>query len=322
MLSKESNIFVSGHKGMVGSAIIRLLENEGYKNILVRSRSELDLTNQEEVNQFLSKNDIECTIVAAAKVGGIHANNEFPAEFIYENLMIECNLIHGSHVNGIDKLLFLGSSCIYPKNSEQPIKEEYLLTNVLEKTNEPYAIAKIAGIKMCESYNRQFGRDYRSLMPTNLYGPNDNFHSKNSHVLPALLSRFHNAKIKDLPEVEVWGTGKPKREFLHVDDLASAALHFLKISRKSVDYFKDMSYFNVGTGKDISIEDLCKIISEIVDYRGKISFDTSKPDGTLRKVLDVSKMEKLGWKSNIALSDGLKATYNWYLNNLDNLRNV
>lgn len=322
MLSKGSNIFVSGHKGMVGSAIVRLLENEGYKNILVRSRSELDLTNQEEVNQFLSKNDIDCTIVAAAKVGGIHANNEFPAEFIYENLMIECNLIHGSHVNGIDKLLFLGSSCIYPKNSEQPIKEEYLLTNVLEKTNEPYAIAKIAGIKMCESYNRQFGRDYRSLMPTNLYGPNDNFHSKNSHVLPALLSRFHNAKIKDLPEVEVWGTGRPKREFLHVDDLASAALHFLKISRKSVDYFKDMPYFNVGTGKDISIEGLCKIISEIVDYRGKISFDTSKPDGTLRKVLDVSKMEKLGWKSNIALSDGLKTTYNWYLNNLDNLRNV
>ncbi len=312
----SQTIFVAGHKGMVGSAIIRQLKKDSFNNIIIADRNELDLTNQQAVNNFFAKHNIEQVYLAAAKVGGIYANNTYPAEFIYQNLMIETNIIHAAHTNNVQKLLFLGSSCIYPKAVEHPMKEEALLTGVLESTNEPYAIAKIAGIKLCESYNRQYGRDYRSVMPTNLYGKNDNFHPENSHVIPALIRRFHEAKLKNDPVVTVWGTGKPMREFLYVDDMAEASVYVMNLERV---YFKQevsalCSHINVGSGIDCTIRELVDLISKVTGYQGKILFDKTKPDGTARKLMDVSRLERLGWKSSIGLQDGLVDTYKWFQN--------
>ena len=300
---------------MVGSAIVRLLHKQGYQNVLMRSSTELDLTNQAAVEKFFFENKIDQVYCAAAKVGGIYANNTFPAEFIYSNLLIEANLIHQAWNAGVKELLFLGSSCIYPKDAPQPIKEEHLLTGKLEPTNEPYAIAKIAGIKMCESYNRQFGTLYRTVMPTNLYGPGDNYHPQNSHVLPALLQRFHEAKLQNLPSVTIWGTGKPYREFLYVDDLAEACVHLMNLPNEVFEgkVSPMNSHINIGTGLDNTIAELAELIAMTVGYQGQILFDTSKPDGTLRKVLDVSLIRALGWKPTIVLADGLKKTYQSYL---------
>jgi GDP-L-fucose synthase len=311
----NKNIFVAGHNGMVGSAIVRLLHKQGYQNVLMRSSTELDLTNQAAVEKFFFENKIDQVYCAAAKVGGIYANNTFPAEFIYSNLLIEANLIHQAWNAGVKELLFLGSSCIYPKDAPQPIKEEHLLTGKLEPTNEPYAIAKIAGIKMCESYNRQFGTLYRTVMPTNLYGPGDNYHPQNSHVLPALLQRFHEAKLQNLPSVTIWGTGKPYREFLYVDDLAEACVHLMNLPNEVFEgkVSPMNSHINIGTGLDNTIAELAELIAMTVGYQGQILFDTSKPDGTLRKVLDVSLIRALGWKPTIVLADGLKKTYQSYL---------
>lgn len=295
-------VFVAGHRGMVGAAIVKNLEQRGGVYIITRTRSELDLTSQAAVSQFFADNKIDEVYLAAAKVGGIHANNTYPAEFIYENLMIEANIIHAAHANGVQKLLFLGSSCIYPKMAEQPMTEKALLTGTLEETNEPYAIAKIAGIKLCESYNRQFGRDYRSVMPTNLYGPNDNYDLNNSHVLPALLRKFHTAKVEGKESVEIWGSGSPKREFLHVDDLAEACL-------KLMTSYEGTDWFNVGTGEDVSIKELALLIKKVVGYEGELKFDSSKPDGTPRKLMDVSKIHATGWKHKIELEDGIQAVY-------------
>ncbi len=311
----KDKIFVAGHKGMVGSSIVKHLQENGYKNIITKSHIELDLTNQKAVIDFFKKKKINQIYLAAAKVGGIYANSKFPAEFIYKNLMIEANIIHSAYLCGVKKLLFLGSSCIYPKKIKIPIKEEDLLSNKLEFTNEPYAIAKIAGIKMCESYNRQYGKthglDYRSIMPSNLYGPGDNYHLKNSHVIPALIKKFHNSKKKKLPFVTIWGTGKPKREFLHVHDLAKACIHVMNINKKL--YYSNLSKFsshiNVGSGKEITIKELAEIIRETVGYNGKIKFDKSKPDGTLSKLMDNSRIRKLKWKDEINLEDGLKQVY-------------
>lgn len=313
MLNHDSKIFVSGHNGMVGSAIVRALLTAGYERILTANRDILDLTSHTQVGAFLATNKPDYVVIAAAKVGGIRANNEYPAEFLYENLMIECNLIHGAFVSGCKNLLFLGSSCIYPKITEQPIKESALLTGVLEPSNEPYAIAKIAGIKLCESYNRQHGMDYRSMMPTNLYGPGDNFHPENSHVIPALMGRIHQAKKAGKKDVKIWGTGSQIREFLHVDDLALACLHVMKL--ESVDNFiKPMlSHINVGTGMDLRIKELAETLCRIVDYDGVLAFDVSKADGTPRKLLDVSILNSLGWSANISLEDGLASTYQWFL---------
>ena len=315
MIKSNDKIYIAGHNGMVGSAIHRKLREKGFVNIITRSSSELDLSNQQDTHNFLQEEKPEYVVIAAAKVGGIHANNRYPAEFIYQNLMIEANLIHGSYLARVGKLLFLGSSCIYPKESKQPIKEEYLLSSYLESTNEPYAIAKIAGIKLCESYNRQYGKDYRSIMPTNLYGPNDNFHSKNSHVIPALIKRFHEAKVKNKPFVEVWGSGKPMREFLHVDDMASASIYIMSLNKKLLEkeISPMLSHINIGTGKDITIKDATQIIKEVVGFDGEVVFNTKMPDGTKRKLLDVSKIENLGWKHTITLKDGLKETYEWFL---------
>jgi nucleoside-diphosphate-sugar epimerase len=284
-------------------------------NITTCSSSELDLTNQQNVHNFLQDESPDYVVIAAAKVGGIHANDSYPAEFIYQNLMIEANLIHGSYLAGVNNLLFLGSSCIYPKESLQPIKEEYLLSGHLESTNEPYAVAKIAGIKLCESYNRQYGTDYRSIMPTNLYGPNDNFHPKNSHVIPALIRKFHEAKVNSKPFVEVWGSGKPMREFLHVDDMADASIHIMDIDKKTLESEADpmLSHINIGTGTDITIKDVAQIVKEVVGFCGEIVFNTKMPDGTKRKLLDISKLKRLGWKPEIPLIDGLKETYEWFL---------
>ncbi len=314
MTDLNARIFVAGHRGMVGSAIVRRLEALGYTNIVTKTRSELDLTNQQQVQSFFQDEKIEQVYLAAAKVGGIHANNTYPAEFIYENLMIECNVIHAAHQAGIQKLLFLGSSCIYPKHAEQPMREEALLTGTLEPTNEPYAIAKIAGIKLCESYNRQYGRDYRSVMPTNLYGPNDNFHPENSHVIPAMIRRFHEAKIKAAPEVLVWGTGKPMREFLHVDDMASASVHVMSMESRDYDNITESmsSHLNVGTGEDCSIFDLSQIMASITGFEGNIVFDSSRPDGAPRKLLSIDRLRKTGWSPRISLEEGLKETYAWY----------
>jgi len=315
-------IFIAGHQGMVGSAIVKQLEIDADNELITRTHTELDLTNQSDVQRFFEANKIDQVYLAAAKVGGIYANNAFPAEFIYQNMMIEANVIHAAHTNNVQKLLFLGSSCIYPQVVEQPIKEDALLTGVLELTNEPYAVAKIAGIKLCESYNRQYGRDYRSVMPTNLYGENDNFHFKNSHVIPALMRRFHEAKEHGDNEVIVWGSGKPMREFLYVDDMAEAAVFVMNLDHKNYHLCIDPmhSHINVGVGIDCSIRKLAEIIAEVVGFTGDIVWDNSKPDGIKRKLLDVSRLEKLGWKAHTTLPAGLKMTYQWFLNNQDKLR--
>ena len=318
----DRKIFVAGHKGMVGSAICRQLEKDSDKEVLTASRDELDLLSQTEVQDFLNQERPDAVVLAAAKVGGIHANNEYPAQFIFENLQIQNNIIHGSHLADVQSLLFLGSSCIYPKLASQPMAEDSLLSGKLEPTNEPYAIAKIAGIKMCESYNRQYGRDYRSVMPTNLYGPGDNFHPENSHVLPALMLRFHQAKINGDREVVVWGSGEPKREFLHVDDMAAASIFVMGISKD--DYQKQtssmQSHINVGAGHDISIAELASMIAKVVGYEGQISFDTSKLDGSPRKLMNVDLLKSLGWKPQIDLMPGLEQTYGWFVDNQNNLR--
>ena len=299
---------------MVGSAIYRQLQVMGYNNIIVRDRKELDLTNQAAVNSFFKNQAIDYVFLAAAKVGGIHANNTYPADFIYTNIIIQANVIHASFKNNIKRLLFLGSSCIYPKLAEQPMSEDALLTSVLEPTNEPYAIAKIAGIKLCESYNRQYSTDFRSVMPTNLYGINDNFHPENSHVIPGMMARFHDAKINNLPEVVVWGTGKVRREFLYVDDMADAAIFVLKLDKSTFgkNTSSMLSHVNVGTGLDISISDLALLMKKVANYNGKINFDTSKPDGTIQKLLDVSCLKNMGWTYSINLEEGLRKTYEWY----------
>jgi GDP-L-fucose synthase len=313
--------YVAGHRGMVGGAIARSLEADGAE-IVTATRSELDLADQSAVRTFLAKERPDTVIVAAAKVGGIHANNTMPAEFIYENLMIECNLIDSALRAGVERLLFLGSSCIYPRNAPQPMPEEALLTGTLEPTNEPYAIAKIAGIKLCESYNRQYGTDYRSAMPTNLYGPGDNFHETNSHVLPALLRRFHEAKQAGSEEVVIWGTGTPKREFLHVDDMAAACVFLLNLPEDiyAANTQPMLSHINVGTGSDVSIADLARTIAQVTGFEGDISFDTTKPDGAPRKLLDVSRLTNMGWAASIQLEEGIRQTYDWYLANQGSLR--
>jgi GDP-L-fucose synthase len=312
------NIFVAGHQGMVGKAIVSALNFRGENTIITATRSELDLLDQRQVRVFFERNAIDAVYMAAAKVGGIHANNEFPAQFIYENIMIQSNIIHSAHCAGVNKLLFLGSSCIYPKLAEQPIAEDSLLTGELEPTNEPYAIAKIAGIKMCESYNRQYGRDYRSVMPTNLYGPNDNFHPENSHVIPAMIRRFHEAVLSDAKEITIWGSGKPMREFLHVDDMAAASIHIMNLDRELYSsQVKPMeSHVNVGTGIDCTIKALAETLAKVSGFKGRLVFDTSKPDGTLRKLMDVSRIKSLGWQSSISLEDGLSKVYPWYLKNI------
>jgi GDP-L-fucose synthase len=308
-------IFIAGHRGMVGSAIVRQLRESCDSELILRSRAELDLTSQSAVAEFFQTEQIDEVYLAAAKVGGIIANNTYPADFIYENLMIECNLIHSAHVAGIQKLLFLGSSCIYPKLAEQPMAETALLTGTLELTNEPYAIAKIAGIKLCESYNRQYSRDYRSVMPTNLYGPHDNFHPENSHVIPALLRRFHEAKLNGDKEVVAWGSGTPMREFLHVDDMAAASIHVMELDKTTYDINTEpmLSHINVGTGVDCTIRELVETVAKVTGFDGQIKFDASKPDGAPRKLMNVSRLASLGWKYSYALEDGLIDTYRWFL---------
>jgi len=307
-MEKSSKIFVAGHRGLVGSAIVRKLQKEGYTNLILKGREEVDLTRQEEVERFFEKERPEYVFLAAAKVGGIHANRTYPAEFIYQNLMIECNVIHSAYKYGVKKLLFLGSSCIYPRECPQPMKEEYLLSGYLESTNEAYAVAKIAGLKLCQYYKRQYGANFISCMPTNLYGPNDNFDLNTSHVIPALIRKFHEAKIQGNPYVEVWGTGKPLREFLHVDDLADACLFLMQ-------NYDDEIWINVGSGEEVSIAELANMIKEIVGYRGEILFNPDMPDGTPRKLLDVSRLKGLGWEKKIKLFDGLRSTYEWYVEN-------
>lgn len=312
-MDKQAKIYVAGHRGMVGSAIVRNLERKGYTNILVRTHSELDLLNQKEVFKFLDQQKPDYLFLAAAKVGGIHANNTYRGQFIYENLAIEANLIHGAHLAGLQRLCFLGSSCIYPRDCPQPIKEEYLLTGPLEPTNEPYAIAKIAGIKLCEAYNHQYGRQYVSAMPTNLYGSNDNYDLANSHVLPALLRKAHEAKKRGDKALEVWGSGNPRREFLYVDDMADACV-FLMENEIS------QGWYNVGTGEDITIRTLAEHICEAVSFEGNLVFDSSKPDGTMRKLLDVDKMRTLGWHSSIELDKGIALAYQWFMQHASSVR--
>ncbi|HEY9001058.1 MAG TPA: GDP-L-fucose synthase [Mucilaginibacter sp.] len=311
-MEKNSKIYIAGHRGMVGSAIYRKLQKEGYNNIITRSSSELDLRTQSDVEEFFEQEKPEYVFLAAAKVGGIVANNTYRADFLYENLQIQNNIIHSSYLNDVKKLMFLGSSCIYPKLAPQPLKEDYLLTGPLEPTNEPYAIAKIAGIKMCDAYRSQYGCNYISVMPTNLYGYNDNYHPQNSHVLPALIRRFHEAKINNTPEVTIWGTGTPKREFLFADDLAEACYYLMQ-------NYNEEGLVNIGTGEDISIKDLALLIKDIIGYEGEIKFDTSKPDGTPRKLMDVSKLHSKGWHHKIALGDGIKLAYEDFLAHQANL---
>ena len=322
MLSKEAKIYVAGHHGMVGSAICRLLQKQGYSNIITRSHVQLDLCRQRDVEEFIQQQQPETIVLAAAKVGGIFANNEYPAEFIYQNLMMEANLINSAWQAGVRQLLFLGSSCIYPKLADQPMREDALLTGALESTNEPYAIAKIAGIKLCESYNRQYGVQYRSVMPTNLYGPNDNFHLHNSHVIPALIRKFHDATLSGADQVVAWGTGTPRREFLHVDDMAAACLHVMQLSQ--ADYAANtqpmLSHINVGAGQDVTIRELTETIAAVVGFSGDIVFDSSKPDGAPRKLMDSSRLEALGWRAEIGLKEGLKQTYEWFLSNEASVR--
>jgi len=307
-MEKKSKIYIAGHKGMVGSALMRNLQGKGFRNLLVRPLEALDLLDQAAVFRFMASERPEYVIIAAAKVGGILANDTFRGQFIYENLQIQANLIHAAHQQGVKKLLFLGSSCIYPKLAPQPIREEYLLTGLLESTNEPYAIAKIAGIKMCEAYRAQYGCNFFSVMPTNLYGPNDNFDLQTSHVLPALIRRFHEAKIGNQPHVTIWGTGSPRREFLHVDDLADACVFLMN------KYDRD-EILNIGVGEDLTIRELAELIKTVIGYAGGIQFDKSKPDGTPRKLLDVSRLRATGWRPRISLEEGIRRTYAWYLEN-------
>jgi len=316
------NIFIAGHKGMVGRAIVRQLSQNPKNKLITADKTELDLTNQQAVNGFFAQNKIDQVYLAAAKVGGIHANNAYPAEFIYQNLIIEANIIHAAHQNNVQHLLFLGSSCIYPKLAEQPMREDALLTGTLECTNEPYAIAKIAGIKLCESYNRQYGRDYRSVMPTNLYGMNDNFHPENSHVIPALIRRFHEAKLANTPVVKAWGTGKPMREFLYVDEMAEASIFVMNLGSEAYQRETQpmLSHINVGTGIDCTIKELTETVAKVVGYQGEIQWDTTKPDGSPRKLMDVSRLERLGWKAKVSLEEGLTATYEWFLAYQDDYR--
>jgi len=307
---------------MVGSAIVRHLQAQGHTQIRTADRSSLDLLDQAAVRSFFADNRIDQVYFAAAKVGGIHANNTYPAEFIYENLVIQTNIIHAAHLSGVDRLLFLGSSCIYPKHAQQPMREDALLTGVLEPTNEPYAIAKIAGIKMCESYNRQYGRHYRSVMPTNLYGPNDNFHPENAHVLPALMRRLHEAKEAGQASVTVWGTGRAMREFLHVDDLARASVFVMEMEDAvyAANTRPDLSHINAGTGADCTIRELAEALARVIGYEGQLEFDATKPDGTPRKLMDVSRLQAMGWRPEIGLEDGLRQTYRWFLDNHATLR--
>ncbi len=314
-MNPESKIYVAGHRGLVGSAIVRELESRDYRNLITRTHAELDLTNQHAVQAFFDQEKPQYVFLAAARVGGIQANNTYPASFIYENLMIQTNIVHAAYCSNVERLLFLGSSCIYPRLAEQPMTENALMTGALEPTNEPYAVAKIAGIKLCESYNRQYDTDFRSVMPTNLYGPNDNFDLETSHVLPALIRKFHEAKMGGAPEVVIWGTGKPKREFLHVDDMAAACVYLMKLPY--ADYAGStspmQSHINVGTGEDVTIRELAELIQQIVGYKGRLTFDVNKPDGTPRKCLNVSKIKSLGWQPRLSLEEGVARTYEWFL---------
>jgi GDP-L-fucose synthase len=315
-------VFVAGHNGMVGSAIVRQLQDSGEVKIVTRSRNELDLLSQTDVKAFFAEQDIDQVYLAAAKVGGIIANNTYPAEFIFENLTIQNNIIHSAHLADVQHLLFLGSSCIYPKLATQPMCESALLTGTLEPTNEPYAIAKIAGIKMCESYNRQYGRDYRSVMPTNLYGPNDNFHPNNSHVIPALIRRFHEAKIKGDTEVIAWGSGTPMREFLYVNDMAAASIHVMELAKPTYDANTEpmLSHINVGTGLDCTIRELVETVAKVTGFKGKITFDATKPDGAPRKLMNVERLKSLGWQHSVDLEEGLKLSYQWFCEHLSDFR--
>lgn len=318
----DARIYVAGHRGMVGSAIVRQLEQLGFSHILKRSSSELDLTRQSDVEAFFAETKPDYVFLAAAKVGGIHANNAYPADFIYDNLMMESNIIRAAYEHNVRRLLFLGSSCIYPKLAEQPMQETALLTGTLEPTNEPYAIAKIAGIKLCESFNRQFGCDFRSVMPTNLYGPGDNFHPENSHVIPALLRRFHEARQNNLAEVVIWGSGKPMREFLYVDDMAEACIHVMEMGKDA--YNKEtqpmLSHVNVGSGVDVTIRELAETVARVCGFNGKIVFDTNMPDGVPRKLMDVSLLKRLGWQAKTALEPGLNKAYKWFLEHQQDIR--
>jgi GDP-L-fucose synthase len=314
-MNLNDKIYIAGHRGLVGSAIVRQLEDRGFTNLLMRTHKELDLTNQAQVQNFFQQEKPDYVILAAAKVGGIHANNTYPADFIYQNMMIEANVINSAYESKVKRLLFLGSTCIYPKAVEQPMREDALLTDVLESTNEPYALAKIAGIKLCESYNRQYGTDFRSVMPTNLYGINDNFHPENSHVMPALMQRFHQAKINNDDEVVVWGTGNAMREFLYVDDMAQASLFVLELDEQT---YKDntqpmLSHINVGTGRDTTIREMAETMKQVVGYEGKLTFDATKPDGAPRKLIDITRLKRMGWEYSVNLKDGLVDTYKWYL---------
>jgi GDP-L-fucose synthase len=317
-LYRSTKIFVAGHQGMVGSAIVRKLQGTTGVEIFVANKNEIDLRNQAAVSDYFKSNSFDQVYLAAAKVGGIYANNIYPAEFIYDNVMIQANIVHAAHMANVQKLLFLGSSCIYPKMASQPISESALLTGKLEPTNEPYAIAKIAGIKLCEAYNRQYGRDYRSVMPTNLYGPNDNFHPKNSHVIPSLIRRFHEASQRQYSEVLVWGSGRPRREFLHVDDMASASIYIMNLEKNVINDNTELmeSHINVGKGEDCSIRELAQLIAQITSFKGELKFDLNQPDGPQRKLLDISIIQKLGWKAKIDLVEGLYSTYKWYINNI------
>jgi GDP-L-fucose synthase len=310
----HKRIYVAGHRGLVGSAIVRALKRRGHTDIVTRTHAELELTDQVQVRAFFAAEQIDEVYMAAARVGGIHANNSYPAEFIYENMAVQSNVIHEAWRNGITRLLFLGSSCIYPRMAEQPIREEYLMSGALEPTNEPYAIAKIAGIKMCESYNRQYGTDFRSVMPTNLYGPGDNYHPENSHVIPALLRRFHEAKLSRADKVVIWGTGTPRREFLYVDDMADACLHVMELDRTTYETNTTpmLSHINVGAGKDVTIGELAELIGKVVGYEGRIEFDATKPDGTPRKLMDSSKLSALGWTPKVQLLEGMIETYSQF----------
>ena len=311
----QPRIYVAGHRGLVGSAIVRVLRAQGHTDIVTRTHRELELTDQAQVREFFRHEAIDQVYLAAARVGGIHANNTYPAVFIYDNMMVQANVVHEAWRAGVKKLLFLGSSCIYPRLAAQPIREEYLMNGILEPTNEPYAMAKIAGIKLCESYNRQYGTDYRSVMPTNLYGPGDNYHPENSHVIPALLRRFHEAKAGGAPEVVIWGSGKPMREFLYVDDMAAASVYVMNLAPEVYAANTDPmhSHINVGTGQDVTIAELARLVGETVGYRGRIVFDASKPDGTPRKLLDVSKLAALGWRASTPLAEGLRRAYDAFL---------
>ena len=321
-MTSGDRIFIAGHRGMVGSAIVRHLQALGRTNVVTATHAELDLKDQAAVNRYFVAHPIDHVVLAAAKVGGIHANNTYPAEFLYDNLMMQANVIQAAHAAGVQRLLFLGSSCIYPRLAPQPMREDALLTGTLEATNEPYAIAKIAGIKLCESYNRQYGRDYRSVMPTNLYGPGDNYHAENSHVIPALLRRFHEAVQADAPEVVVWGSGTPMREFLHVDDMAAASVHVMNLPLATYQAHTQpmLSHINVGTGVDCTIRELAETIAQVTGFKGRLVWDSTKPDGTPRKLMDVSRLQAMGWQARIGLEEGLHDAYRWFLAHLSQAR--